>query len=380
MAHCDVSSAGVLSDLERLADLASSGLVNSPQEEAFDRLTRTVSQALGVPVSLVSLVDDDRQFFKSELGLTEPWASQRGSALSHSFCQYVVAADAPFVVTDARADERVLRSPAVEDMGVVGYAGAPVHGPSGHAIGALCAITHEPRDWSPQEVRLLQDLADAASDVVALRDHALRQRAAVANLSHHLRTGLTALQLEADGLQAGARDGHAEQRIAELVDTLNRHSQVLEEALRTAADTGPAHETAVDLRALLQDTAARHAPVAGSGRRGVRVLDGVAPASVVASHSDLAWVVDAMVRVLLDHGRGEVVLRLVPEASVVRVRVSDESSGLPSEVSTALTRRSDNASSVDAEGSLAERAARCGGRLLRTSSTPTTLDLLLPKR
>src|SRR3954465_9217244 len=84
----------VLADPGRLEALRATALLDSPPEEAFDRLTRLASHALNVPVALVSLVADDRQFFKSCLGVAEPWASRRGTPLSHSFCQHPVASRA----------------------------------------------------------------------------------------------------------------------------------------------------------------------------------------------------------------------------------------------------------------------------------------------
>ena len=75
----------------RLAALQASGLLDSPPEAAFDRLTHLAVLLLNAPVALVSLVDDRRQFFKSQVGLAEPWASARETPLTHSFCQYVVA-------------------------------------------------------------------------------------------------------------------------------------------------------------------------------------------------------------------------------------------------------------------------------------------------
>jgi hypothetical protein len=76
-------------------------------EEAFDRLTRMVTRLLGVPVSLVSLVDDRRQFFKSQQGLQGAASEARQTPLSHSFCQHVVIEQALLVVTDAENDPRV---------------------------------------------------------------------------------------------------------------------------------------------------------------------------------------------------------------------------------------------------------------------------------
>ena len=76
-----------LQDAERLAALASTELLGSPAEPEFDGITRLVSRTLKTPVALMSLVAEDKQFFKSACGLDEPWASNRSTPLSHSFCQ-----------------------------------------------------------------------------------------------------------------------------------------------------------------------------------------------------------------------------------------------------------------------------------------------------
>lgn len=373
---------------DRLADLGSSALMDSPVEEAFERCTRLVTTALGVPVALVSLVDDRRQFFKSATGLEEPWASRRGTALSHSLCQHVVTADAPLVVSDARTDPRVSGSGAVTDLAVVAYAGAPVHGPGGLPIGALCAIDHQPRQWTESEVSLLEDLADATSELIAMRAAAVQRRAAVAELSHQVRTGLTALQLEAAGLEhaAGGDPGHAaggdevlRVQAARVVEAVQAQTEALGDALRSASAGELGHEQQVDLAALVTETARRHRPDATSSGRELVVSDLPAGDDVAAPVAELSAVLDGLVSTLLEHGRGRLTLGLVRDAATTRVRVQDESQGLPTAVSAALAGRLDSASS-GAALSLAERAARSfGGRLVQTSSRPTTIDLVLPR-
>lgn len=91
-------------DRVRLDALGRTGLLDDVPHEALDRLTRLASQLLAVPVSLVSLVGFDRQSFASVVGPAEPWATRRGTPLSHSFCRHVVESGAPLVVTDARRD------------------------------------------------------------------------------------------------------------------------------------------------------------------------------------------------------------------------------------------------------------------------------------
>ncbi|MDQ5851569.1 MAG: diguanylate cyclase, partial [Chloroflexota bacterium] len=110
-----------LHDSARLAALQQLALVDSPAEAAFDRLTRLAVRMLQVPVALVTLVDKDRQFFKSCVGLPEPWASQRETPLSHSFCQYPVASREPLIITDARTYLLVQDNLAIPDLKVVAY-------------------------------------------------------------------------------------------------------------------------------------------------------------------------------------------------------------------------------------------------------------------
>jgi PAS domain S-box-containing protein len=153
----------------RLEALRRTGLLDSPAEEAFDRLTRLAARFLNTPVALVSLVDQDRQFFKSCVGLPEPWASERETPLSHSFCQHVVAREEPLIVEDAREHPLVRENLAIPDLGVVAYAGIPLVTSGGEVLGSFCAIDTRPRKWTEEEIRILSDLAGAVSAEIELR-------------------------------------------------------------------------------------------------------------------------------------------------------------------------------------------------------------------
>ena len=156
-----VSSA--VRDPARLDALRATGLLDTPTEDRFDALTQLASRILRAPVALVSLVDRDRQFFKSCLGLPEPWASERETPLSHSFCQHAIAARKPLIVEDARKHPVLHDNSAIRDLGVIAYAGIPLRGPDGQALGTLCVIDHEPRRWTEEEVDLLSGIADAVA-------------------------------------------------------------------------------------------------------------------------------------------------------------------------------------------------------------------------
>lgn len=182
-------------DTSRLAAVKRTGLLDSAPEEAFDRLTRLATRSLGVPVALVSLVDTDRQFFKSAIGLPEPWATARQTPLSHSFCQHVVTTAEPLIVADAREHPLVRDNLAVPNLGVVAYAGIPLLTPDGQVIGSFCAIDTKPRAWSQLDLDILTDLAGSAAAEIGLKSAKEAAEAGnrakdrfLAVLSHELRT------------------------------------------------------------------------------------------------------------------------------------------------------------------------------------------------
>ncbi|MEW2313896.1 GAF domain-containing SpoIIE family protein phosphatase [Streptomyces bauhiniae] len=160
--------ASAIGDPERLGALRDTGL-SSVADAGMDRFARLVSKLLSVPVALVSLVEDARQVFPGMVGLDEPWAGARQTPLTHSVCQYVIEDREPFAVSDIRTTDRTARSPAIEDLGVIGYAGMPLTDDDGHVLGSLCAIDTQPHVWSPDELEILEDLAAACSTELRLR-------------------------------------------------------------------------------------------------------------------------------------------------------------------------------------------------------------------
>ncbi len=157
----------VVRDPGRLRALRATQLLDSPPDEAFDRPARLAARALHAPVALVSLVDEDRQFFKSCLGVPEPWASSRETPLTHSFCQHAIVAREPLVVEDAREHPVLRHNQAIRDMHVVAYLGIPLIDPAGQALGTLCVIDSQPRRWTAGDIALLQDVADMVVAQVA---------------------------------------------------------------------------------------------------------------------------------------------------------------------------------------------------------------------
>ena len=154
---------------QRLEVLIDANLLDTPEEEIFDRFTRLASAILKVPITLVSLVDQERQFFKSSVGLPEPWATSRETPLSHSFCKHVVSTSETLSVADARLDPMLQHNLAVTDLGVIAYLGIPLKTAEGYTLGSFCAIDTTPREWSDRDVEILSDLAALVIEKIELR-------------------------------------------------------------------------------------------------------------------------------------------------------------------------------------------------------------------
>lgn len=177
-------------DPRRLAALAETGLLEGNGEAALHRVTRLVAEVLHVPVALFTVITEDRQVFKSSVGL----GRVRETPLSHSFCKHVVESGGPLEVVDARTHPKVSGNPAIEEYGVVSYLGMPLMTSDGERIGALCAVDHEPRQWTGRDHGVLEDLAGAAMAEVELR-RANRAVAAAAAELHFVATHDTLTRL-----------------------------------------------------------------------------------------------------------------------------------------------------------------------------------------
>jgi diguanylate cyclase (GGDEF)-like protein len=148
----------------RVEALRATQLLDSEPDELFDRIVRIVCATLNVPVSLVSLVDSDRQWFKARCGI-----EGSGTPREVAFCAWTVLDDEPFVVEDATRDPRFADNPHVAGAPFVRfYAGVPLRS-GGRRIGSLCAVDYVPRTLAPQDLLVLKQLARMAEDLIELR-------------------------------------------------------------------------------------------------------------------------------------------------------------------------------------------------------------------
>lgn len=151
-------------------------LIDSPQEAVYNLLTEMASRAVDVLVSLLSMVADCYQFFKSAYGLGEPWHSNRKTPLTHSFCQHVVANNSPLIVRDAREDDLLRDNLAILALDVISYLGMPITLANGKRLGSFCVIDSKPRDWTVTEINILRLIAQITTSEIELRARKVRPR------------------------------------------------------------------------------------------------------------------------------------------------------------------------------------------------------------
>lgn len=165
-----------ITDPRRLAALRRAGLLDSPPEQVFDRLAQAAAEIMGSPIGLVSLVDEDRQFFKSSTASSGPFRPEHETPLYFSLCRYAVGSREPLILRDARTHPEFREHPVVRAE-VAAYAGFPILLEDGQAIGVVCVLDTQPRAWSEEQVSMLSHLAQDAARLIARRSREADARA-----------------------------------------------------------------------------------------------------------------------------------------------------------------------------------------------------------
>ena len=156
-------------DRRRLAAVRGSGLMVGRPDPTFDRAARTVARCTNAPVAWISVLGAARQHFVGQVGLEGEVAAHRGTPIAAACCRYVVAADAPVVADDVTAHPDLAVLPPIDGLVVGAYAGVPLHDADGIVLGAVCAIDHAPRAWTPDDVVSLEDVAGFLQAHLTLR-------------------------------------------------------------------------------------------------------------------------------------------------------------------------------------------------------------------
>jgi GAF domain-containing protein len=180
-----------LNEVKRLKVLWQYEVLDTVPEEVFDDLTELAARICEAPIAMITLVDENRQWFKSKIGVTVKETSR-----DISFCAHAINQEDLFIVPDAAKDERFATSPLViSEPKIRFYAGAPLISPDGYALGTLCVIDKVPRELRPDQKQALRILARHVVSQLELRRHA-RELAAARQTGERFKSEVDNLRAE----------------------------------------------------------------------------------------------------------------------------------------------------------------------------------------
>jgi two-component sensor histidine kinase len=243
-----------MQEQERLAAVRRYDILDTPPDGAFDRITAVAARLMNVPIALVSIVDQDRIWFKSHHGLE---VEQIGR--DPGFCASCILQDGPWLIDDARNDARALSNPLVAgDFGVQFYLGIPLRTHDGFNLGTLCVLAFVPRAASEAEIAQLNDLAAVVMDQLGLR---LSARTAVSRLQREL-------------IQSELREDHVRGLMRELAHRSNNLLAVVQAiASQTKPNDAVANRYASRLSARVHALSQTHDLITAEDWRGARIFD-----------------------------------------------------------------------------------------------------------
>lgn len=225
-----------LNESLRLLSLRALRILDTPPEDRFDRLTRLATKVFQVPISICSLVDEKRQWFKSTVGLD---ASETPREIS--FCGHAILGEDLFVIEDASKDRRFADNPLVVGEPYIRfYAGAPLRLSNGAALGTLCIIDYQPRDLSTDHLKSLEDLARIAEQELMATEQAslgelkmLPTSRCLSILHTHHRTLIAALSCDLRGFTAFSEIAEPE----EVVPVIQNYHQSMGQLIHSYGGT-----------------------------------------------------------------------------------------------------------------------------------------------
>ena len=306
------------SERERMAAVRRYNILDTPPDGAFDRITKLAARRFGVPISIISIVDEDRIWFKSHHGVP---VSEIGR--DPGLCASAILGDLPHILTDARIDARSLANPLVAgEFGLRFYAGVPLTTSDGHNLGTLCIIDKEARPINEAQIEDLKDLASVVMDQIEMQLSARRavgQAELMAKeIDHRV---MNSLQFVSGLLTMQSRSPDVGEAAAHLKIAANRVAAVAQVHRHFYAGEAAEASCITFLRRLCGDLASildREVKVDGD--------EGNVPTTLI---QPIGLLVNELVTNAAKHGRGKISVSYHRAASEQTLTVCDEGDGLP---------------------------------------------------
>jgi two-component sensor histidine kinase len=304
-------------EAERMAAVRRYDVLDSPPDGAFDRITALAARRFGVPIAIVSIVDEDRIWFKSHHGLPVQQIDREPG-----LCASAIMGDTPYLIEDARTDPRSLANPLVAgDFGLRFYAAVPLKTRDGHNLGTLCVIDKEPRPIKQEQIEDLKDLGSVVMDQLELHLSA-RQAVGKAELmgkeiDHRV---MNSLQFISGMLRMQSRSPGVGDAARHLEDAAHRVAAVAQVHRHFYADAAEEVSCVDFLRRLCDDLAAvldREIVVDGD--------DAMVPTTSI---QPIGLITNELVTNAAKHGAGKISVSFDASADGNRLMACDEGTGL----------------------------------------------------
>ncbi len=203
---------------ERLRALAEYRILGTQPEKCYDDITKIASLTCGTPISLMSLVDSDKQWFKSRCGFETQETSR-----DVSFCAHAIASSEPLIVEDALLDERFKSNPlVVEEPKIRLYAGFPLQTPNDQRIGTLCVIDRKPGSLSDKQNQIMEALSRQVVSLLELRKRSIRLLDALTHM-HNMEGILTTCSYCKEVRDSDGEWQHLEKYLSKITDIRFSH-------------------------------------------------------------------------------------------------------------------------------------------------------------
>ena len=308
------------SEAARLAAVRRYDILDTPPDGAFDRITALAARRFGVPIAIISIVDEDRIWFKSHHGLPVAQVDRYPG-----LCASAILGDAPFVLADASTDPRSLANPLVAgDLGLRFYAGVPLKTHDGHNLGTLCVIDREPRPIDQQQIEELQDLAAVVMDQIEIQLSARRAISQAQLMAREIdHRVMNSLQFVSSLLSMQSRAPEAGEAAAHLQMAANRVAAVAQVHRHFYADSADEASCITFLRRLCEDLSAildRRVEVSGD--------EGNVPTVRI---QPIGLLISELVTNAAKHGAGRIDVTYRVSDGMHRLIVCDQGDGLPAD-------------------------------------------------
>lgn len=303
---------------QRLAAVRRYDILDTPPDGAFDRITALAARRLGVPISIISIVDEDRIWFKSHHGIPVEQVDREPG-----LCASAIIEDVPYLIEDARKDPRSLANPLVAgEFGLRFYVAVPLTTSDGYNLGTLCAIDKEPRSVDEQQMEDLKDLASIVMDQLELRLSSLKaiQRANLLakEIDHRV---MNSLQFVSGLLNMQSRSANVGEGATHLQSAASRVASVAQVHRHIYADPGEKVSCTEFLRSLCKDL--------GSVLGREIAVEGDEGSVPVQSIQAIGLITNELVTNAAKHGRGTIEVAFRVANTTNKLIVCDEGQGLP---------------------------------------------------